>query len=257
MFGIFKSPGSLGRSILTVEDEEEISDDSPVSIIAIAKKYNLNKLVVIDDSFLSFPKLYKTTNKHNLQLIFGINFILCNDVNDKTDKSLNSEHKVSVLMKNSKGYKDLIKLHDAINSNVDNFYYNPRGDCNTLLNNWSENLELLIPPFDNFIQKNYLENGTCLPNFNKIKPLFTISKMELPWNEILNEKIVNYCKNNNYQLQEVHPIYYYKQSDFKSYSIFRSIDNRGKFMKPNIPYFCSDKFSFEEFCKKEGVKFND
>lgn len=251
---IFKTHGSIGRSILSSEDEKEIKDDSSVSVIAIAKTHKLDKIIVMEDSFLSFPKLYKNCNKNDIQLIFGLNFTLCNNVLERDEKSILSEHKVSVVMKNSQGYKDLIKLHDAINSKVDNFYYISRGDFKIIQDNWTENLELVIPPFDNFIHKNYLCNGNCLPQFEKIKPVFTFANMSLPWNDILNNKIINYAKNNDYRIEEVHPTYYYKTSDFKSYCIFRAIDNRAKFVNPNISYFCSDEFSFESYYNKIGGK---
>lgn len=251
---IFKTNSSLGRSILSIEDEDKITDDSSTSVIAIAKTHKLNELIVIDDSFLGFPKLYKNCNKNDIQLKFGINFILCNNITEKDDKSLLSEHKVSVVMKNSQGYKDLIKLHDAINAQIDNFYYIPRGDFKIIRDNWTDNLELVIPPFDGFIHKNYLCNGHCLPEFSGIKPILTYANMELPWNKVLNKKIKDYALNNNFQLEEVHSIYYYKKSDFKTYSIFRAIDNRAKFPKPNIDYFCSDAFCFENYCNKIGEK---
>jgi DNA polymerase III alpha subunit len=251
---VFKTHCSLGRSILSIEDEDKITDDSPASIIAVAKTHNLNKLFVVEDSFLGFPKLYKYCNKNDIQLIFGINFILCNNVNDKDEKSFLSEHKISVVMKNSQGYKDLIKLHDAINGNIDNFYYISRGDFKIIQDNWSDNLELVIPPFDNFIHKNYLCNGNCLPELGKIKPKLTLANMNLPWNDILNKKLLEYAKNNNYEINEIHPVYYYRKSDFKAYCIFRAIDNRAKFPNPNINYFCSDAFSFEEYYNKIGEK---
>ena len=74
---IWKTHASVGKSILTYEDEEDISESAPVSIIAIAKKHNLKQLVVIENSFLSFPSLYKSCNKHDIQLIFGLNFNIC------------------------------------------------------------------------------------------------------------------------------------------------------------------------------------
>lgn len=254
MFPIFKTHGSLGRSILSYEHEYEIKDDAPVSIFAIAKQNHLGALTVIEDSFLSFPKLYKGCNKNDIQLIFGINFTLCNNSAQKDDDSLLSESKVSVLMKNSQGYKDLIRLHDAINTNVDTFYYIPRGDFSILKQYWTENLELVIPPFDGFIHKNLLNNGKVLPNFGKIKPTITFANMELPWNNILNEAIIKYAKTNKFELEEVHPTYYYKNADFKQYLIFRAINNRKNFDNPGLDFFSSDTFSFESYCNKMGVK---
>ena len=55
---IWKTNGSIGKSIITVEDELEIKSDSPVSLFAICHKYNLKKIIVIDDSFVNFPQLF-------------------------------------------------------------------------------------------------------------------------------------------------------------------------------------------------------
>ena len=170
---IFKTQGSIGRSLLTAENEDEIIENSPVSIFALAHKFNLDKLVVIDNSFLEFPRLYKTCNEKNIQLIFGLNFTLCNDISQKNDESLLSNCEVSVLMKNSEGYKDLIKLNDAINGNADGFYYETRGDYSILKSHLSNNLQLLIPPHNNFLERNLIYNGKVIPDFGKIKPIMT------------------------------------------------------------------------------------
>lgn len=247
---IFSTQGSVGKSILTSEDEIEISNDSPTSILAIAKKENLEEIVVIDNSFLDFVKLYKGTSKYKIKLLFGINFTICNDVKDKTDKSLFTNSKVSVLMKNSKGYTDLIKLNDAINANVENFYYEPRGDWEILKKYYTENLEILIPSYDNFIHKNLLQNGKCIPDFGKIKPIMCYSNMELPFDEILTNGIKRYSENNKLKSIETHPIYYYNYSDFKSYMIFRTIQERSQFSKPDVEFLCSNNFCWEGFKNK-------
>lgn len=251
---VFSTNGSIGRSIITVEDELEISNNSPVSIFSIAKKHDLNKLTIIDDSFIEFPRLFKYSQKNNIDIIFGLNLIICNDVNDKTEDSLFSNCKVSVLMKNTDGYKDLIKLNNAINANANNFYYEPRGDWGILNKYLTNNLLLLIPSYNNFIHKNLLENGSCIPSFIDVKPIITYSKMDLPFDDILIKSLTNYSNNNNYELLETHPIYYYRESDFKSYSVYRCILNRSKFNNPNIDFFCSDKFSFESYLTKIGGK---
>ena len=247
---IFKTQGSIGKSILTCEDETEVANDAPVSIISIAKKHSLKEIIVIDDSFLCFPKLYKYCKKHDINLIFGVNFIICNDVSKKDDDYRFENCKVSVLMKNSEGYKDLIKLHDAINANADNFYYTLRGDWKTLNKFWTQNLDLWLPPYDNFIHNNLLMNGKCIPSFDKIIPHLTYANMELPYDNILSNEIKAYAKNNNYLISEVHPVYYYSKEDSKAYNVFRCINNRSLLSSPELNFFSSDKFNFESFLEK-------
>ncbi len=256
ILAIWKTSASLGRSLITVEDEESISENSPVSIFAIAKKFNLDKIVVVDSSFVNFPQLYKLSNKHNIQLIYGIEFQICNDVKDKSEDSLSTNCKVNILMRNSDGYKDLIKLHNKINGEKDNFYYESRGDYNLLLNNFTENLELIIPPHNNFLEKNLIYSGKCIPSWGKIQPIFTYHDVELPYIELVNNAIKKYSLNNKYQLNQVSPILYYKDADFKAFCCYRTINNRTKFNSPNINYLSSNSFSFESFMKKRICSVN-
>lgn len=247
---IFSTQGSVGKSILTAEDEQDISQDSPVSIFGIAKKFNLKELLVINNSFLDFCQLYKNSKKNNIHLVFGLTFTICNDVKQKTKESLQSNCKVCVLMKNSKGYEDLIRLNNAINANESSFYYTTRGDWSILNKFITENLQVVIPPYDNFIHRNLFEDGDCLPNLEKLNPLFLFANMELPFDTELNLAIFKFIKNNNYPCLEVHPIYYYAYEDFKPYIVLRSIGNRSSFWKPENDFLCSPNFCWEDYNKK-------
>lgn len=247
---LFSSQGSICRSLLTCEDETEIKDNSPVSIFAIAAQYGLNKLVVTDNSFLEFPRLYKHCNKYNIQLIFGLNLNICNNAQDKTESSLLSNCKVSVLMKNSEGYRDLIKLNNAFNAQKETFYYESRNDYNALKSHCTDNLQLLIPPHNNFLEKNLIFNGSALPDLGTIKPIMTYCDIELPYTQVVNPAIKQYAKENKYELQEVQPIYYMNRTDFRPYSVLRCISDRTKFNSPNINYMSSAEFCWESYLEK-------
>jgi DNA polymerase III alpha subunit len=247
---IFKTHASIGRSLLTYEDEDEINPLSPVSVIAIAKLHKLDKVVIIDDLFTAFPELYKNCEKHNIQLIFGLNFNICNNVNIKDEDSLLSNCKISVLMKNSEAYKDLIKLNDAMKARKDNFYYTERGDWNILNEYLTDNLQVIIPPYDNFIHKNLLCMGNCIPKLDKFKPIFSLADMELPYDSLLRQATVEFAAKNKYETQEVHPIYYYKDEDFKTYMVFRAINNRAEFSCPDVEFLTSSRFSYESYENK-------
>lgn len=247
---IFKTHGSIGRSIITYEDETEINELAPVSVISIAKKHNLNKIVIIENNFTSFPELYKNCDKHNIHLIFGLSMVVCNNVKIQDEDSLLSNSKISVLMKNSEGYEDLIRMNDAMNADKNNFYYTPRGDFNIVKNNMTNNLQLIIGPYDSFIHKNLLEFGNCIPNLNGLKPIFTYASMSLPYDDLLIEATLNYAKNNNFETQEVHPIYYYDKASFRAYTTFRCINNRSEFAAPNVDFLCSDEFCWESYENK-------
>ncbi|MEK6880337.1 MAG: hypothetical protein AABY22_12045, partial [Nanoarchaeota archaeon] len=197
----------------------------------------------------------KSCNKHDIQLIFGLNFNICNDAAKKDEESLYSNSQVSVLMRNSEGYKDLIRLNNAFNANANTFYYECRNDYKALLDNFTDNLLLMIPPHNNFLEKNLIFNGKCLPDFGKIKPIITFCDgIELPYTQIVNPAIKNYAKNNNYELQEVWPIYYHKKEDYKSYVVMRTINERSKFNSPDINYLSNSDFCWESYLKYINTK---
>ena len=246
---IFKTHGSLGRAILTVKKEDEISESGPVSIFSIVKEHKLDKIIITDDTFLSFPSVYKNINPI-CQVIFGINFFCCNDVKGKGAESVMTESKITILMNNSKGYKDLLRLHNKVHTDPDYLYYHPRVDWETLSDLWTENLTLFLPAYDNFIHNNLLKDGGCLPQFKSIKPVFSWASMELPFDYLLEDAIQSYASNNNFEIIESHPIYYYKEEDLKAYMFFRSVDRRAVFSNPNLDFMTSNQFSFESYLKK-------
>ncbi len=266
---IFKTHGSLGKSILMTYGEKEaekdkdgktlitewpISESGPISIVGIIKKHKLENITIIDDTFLSFPQIYKELGKIT-NVVFGINLIVAQDAKDKSEKSQKTESKISILMKNSDGYKDLLRIHNLIHTSEDYFYYHYRCDWNILKELWTDNLALIIPPYDNFIHLNSFTDYNCIPDFGKIKPIMTIARMELPIDDLLSEVIKKYALNNKFDLQEVHPVYYYKDSDIKAYMNYRCINGRAQFSKPEINGFCSPYFSFEAYCRKVGINF--
>jgi DNA polymerase III alpha subunit len=260
---IFKTNGSLGRGTFTVENEDSlkegehpIKNTAPVSVYSIAKKYKLENVTVIDNGMLLFPELYKNINRES-GLIFGCNFTICKDAKEKSEESPRSECKIAILIKNSQGYKDFLALHNEIMTNRDYFYYHFRLDYEILQKFWTENLELVIPPYDNFIHRNLLNNGVCNPCFGKIKPSIFYANMSTLIDVMLAPAIINYAKNNELDIFECHPVYYYKNTDCKTYMNFRCIGGGTEFSKPEIGDFCSDKFSWEAYCKKTGIEFYD
>jgi len=253
---IWKTHGSLSKSILSYEDEDEISESGPVSLIAIAKEHKLPQVTVIEDSFLSFPSLYKGLPKE-CELIYGVNFVCCKNALDKSEGSLKTEHQISILMKNSAGYKDLLHLHNFVHTNSDYSYYQTRIDFDVIKKFWTDNLLLVIPPYDNFIHKNLLFDSICVPDFGPIKPIMTFARMNLPFDYLLEGGIKNYAENNNYPLQEAHPIYYYCDDDIKAFMTYKCVENRSVFSKPELRGLCSRNFSFESYCNKVNLNFKN
>lgn len=263
---IFTSHYSFGRSILTLDkpeyivdgktvqirNPEDIRDDRPTPIIGIARAFKLNEIFLIDNNFSGFIEAYKNSKDNNIQLNFGLKLIVCNNINDKSDESKKTESKVIIWMKNSEGYKDLIKIYSK--AATEGFYYIPRISWDLINEMFTENLSLSIPQYDSFLHKNLLHNCNCIPKFNKVIPNIFISQMELPFDDIIKNAHITYAKDNNLDIIETNPIYYYKSEDFKAYCVFRAINKRGTFTNPNIEYFCSDGFSFESYWNRKGNK---
>lgn len=253
---IFSSHYSIGRSILTldnpdkIEEPKHILDNHPVSIISITKAYKIPEIYLVENSFSGFVEAYKNCKANHINLKFGIKLVICEDILDKSDKSFVTESKLIIWMNNSKGYTDLVKLYSK--AATDGFYYIARLDWKHLKDLWSDNLSLSIPAYDSFLHRNLLERYTCVPIFGNIKPNVFISNMELPFDSILRPAQIKYAEQNKLEIIECNPIYYYKKSDFKAYSVFRAINNRGSLMKPGIDNFCSNNFCFESFYNKIG-----
>jgi DNA polymerase-3 subunit alpha len=247
---VFKSHFSIGRSILTLEDEE-ISENDPDSIIDIAKKNNIKDLFLIEDNMSSFLQAYTNTKKNNINLRYGLRLSINDNIEDKTEESRSKTSKVVILFKTNEGYTRLIKIFTEAAKN--GFYYEPRIDYKTLEKMWSDNdLMLCIPFYDSFIFNNTLKNFICVPNFNFTKPVMLLENNCLPFNFIIKEKVIKYAEANKLEVLNVKSVYYKTKKDFKSYLTFRCINNRTTLNKPELNHMSSDEFSFEAW--KEQVK---
>jgi DNA polymerase III alpha subunit len=255
---IFTSDASLGKSILSTDEPKEIKDDASISIFSIAKAHNLEQIYLVENSMISFISAYKQSIKLGKQLIFGIKFIINPNPLNKEDSSKHNDSKVIVWIKNSDGYKDLIKLFTAIHSNLDNYFWSKfdfkslyRGNWKVLNDHITDNLILSIPFYDSFLHKNLLTYGSMIvPQFGKLKPTFILENHSLPFDNLLREYTINYCKEHNYEYIEGHSIYYYLNSDVRAFQMLKCITNREKFEMPNMEYFCQDTFSFESYQRR-------
>src|SRR5438445_57689 len=105
---VFTSTYSVGRSILTLDEPEEIKNTAPVSIFSIAKQHNLSEVYLLENNLSGFITAYKSAEKANVHLKFGLRLYICSDINKKDEESLHTEHKLNVWCLNSAGYKDLL-----------------------------------------------------------------------------------------------------------------------------------------------------
>ena len=239
---LFKSHYSLGRSILTLEDKE-LEDDYPDSIIQICKEYNIKNLFLVEDNMSSFLEAYFNSKSNNIKLHYGLRITITDSILDKSEASLLKNSKIILFIKNKNGYEKLTNLYSI--AAKEGFYYGPRLDYKTLEENWSDDLILCIPFYDSFIYNNTLKNFICIPQFNFTKQIMFLEQNDLPFDDIIKNKVLNYAKDNNFNVLNVKSIYYKKNNDFKKYLTFRCINNRNILNKPEIEHMSSNEFSFE------------
>jgi DNA polymerase-3 subunit alpha len=247
---LFKSHYSLGKSILTLAKAGSSEADEPSSILDIAKKLKLENLYLVDDSISGFLEAYKSCEDAKINLRFGLRLTICDDIDNKTADSRDKEHKVIVFIKNTEGYKDLIKISTVASTN--GFYYYPRIDCKTLKELWNENnLCIGIPFYDSYVFKNNLTYSICVPDFNFCKPVYFVEDNNLPFDGILKSKIEEIVGDKNLAVK-CQSVYYENKEDFLAYLTFRCISERTTLNKPNLEHCSSNEFCAESFKEKYG-----
>lgn len=244
MIPLFKSHYSIGRSILTLEDKD-VEDNYPDSIIQICKSNNIKDLFLVEDNMSSFLEAYTNTKNNNIKLNYGLRVSITESIADKSEESLPKTSKIVIFFKNKNGYHSLTKIYSIASKS--GFYYEPRIDYKILQDNFSDDLILCIPFYDSFIFNNTLRNNICVPQFNDIKPIMFIEDNEMPFDNLIHEKVNNFCRENNIKSLHTKSVYYNKRKDFRSYLTFRCINNRSTLNKPELEHMSSDSFCFESY----------
>lgn len=245
---IFRTHYSLGRSIITLAaPNKEFDPNYPLSVFDIAKKHDLQQVVVVDESVSGFLEALQNSEKAKVKLIYGLQLRCMDSITIKSESSLKTIHKLIVFIKNAAGYADLIKIASC--AAKEGFYYKPNIDLTHLKKLWTDNLKLAVPFYDSFLFKNSIEGSICVPNFSFAQPTFFIEDSGLPFDGLLKKKVEAYASSFNMPTQLARSIYYYQRSDFTSYLTFRCINERTTLDKPQLEHMSSDNFCFE--CWKE------
>ena len=236
---LFKSHYSIGRSILTLEDQDEKKPNRPSSIIEIAKRNKMKTVFVVEDGMNGFLEAFKSCEDNKIKLIFGLRVSICENAKDKTKESLEKECKYVILARNQEGYKRLIKISSA--AACEGFYYQPRTDLNKVSSYWSDDdLQLCVPFYTTTF-------SVCLPDFSFTKPVFFLEDNDMPFDYLVRKKVLNYCKENKFDTMPAKSIYYENKEDFKAYLTFRCINKRTTLENPKFDHLCSNEFSFESW----------
>jgi len=248
---LFKSHYSIGKSILTLEDNDEPNAKKPSSIIEIAKRNKMDSVFLIEDSMNGFLEAFQNCENNNIKLIFGLRVSVCEDSSVKDKDSVSKESKYVILAKNEDGYKRLIKIFS--NAACDGFYYQPRTDLNKVKSFWSDkDLQLCVPFYDSFLFNNTLSFALCFPDFSFTKPVFFLEDNDIPFDYLIKKKVLNYCKDNKFNTLDTKSVYYENKEDFKAYLTFKCINNRTTLENPRFDHLCSNEFSFESWKEQQA-----
>ena len=211
--------------------------------------------MVVSNNFHNFVELNNNCKKEGIQLIFGLEILMCPNNMDHSEESVKSNFKVIVWMRSGQGYYDLIKLFTGFKANKEAKYYEYRCDFATLRKFWTENLILTHPFFDNFLAINTLIHGAnIIPDFPETEQTFFDEQdTEHPHEELIRRAIELYTSKfinaGDCDVTASKSIFYDKKSDAKAWITYRAILNRGTFSNPGLEFACSDNFSFESWQK--------
>ena len=247
MIPLFKSHFSIGKSILTLGDESP--EGGSDGIFEIAKTNNLSEVVLVEDSLTGFLEAAKKSESLGIKLIFGLRLTACEGTSTE-----NNCHKIIVFAKNDSGCKLLNKVYsEAFKGET------PAIDIRKLKEVWNEeSLKLAIPFYDSFIFNNTMSFANCVPSFNFTKPTLFIESNQLPFDDMIKERVERFASQKNLDTEKVKTIYYKNREDFEAFQTYKCICNRTgwggravSIQKPNLEHCGSREFCLESW--KEQV----
>lgn len=222
---VFTSAYSL-RSILQIKPS---TPNGPGSIYDIAKKYNLDKILLLEANFTSFLEANKVLGKE-FQLVYGIEFICSQG---------EYEFKSPVFAKNTAGTKDLQKIYTKYSVDFDS-----KIPFEKLIENMTDNLDICIPFYNSFIHKNLL-GAKIFADFGKYTPTVFLQSNDVMFDAALREGVEKYAKANNLNTVEVKSIFYENRKDFDAYLTYTAIQSRSTYEKPEQQCMSSTEFCME------------
>ena len=253
---LFKSHYSLGKSILTLEQPTGKENCYPISIFDLLTRNKLPVLVLVEDNISGLLEASKVAADNKLKFIFGLRLDVCEDMTQKDEPSLNKRAKYIIFVKTQAGYQKLIKIWSI--AARDGFYYSPNIDFKTLKSLWGPELTMAVPFYDSFLHLNTLHSSVHVPELDPFKDVtFLIESNDMPFDEIIEYRVREYCQRNDHKMLPAQSIYYKSPDDFLAYIAFKCLHNRGSYQKctlekPELDHMSSDQFNFEKWLAKEN-----
>ena len=229
MIPLFKTHSSIGKSILRIDDVHELTKD-------------FEEVYLIEDSMTGFPEAFR---KFGDRLRFGLRFSMYND-----DHNEESESKMIAFANGDAGAKELYSL------------YTEQSDTK-IARPWdsTKDLQYVVPFYDSFLHKNLTTFSNCVVDLPRDIP-FIIEDNNLPFDCLIQDKILNYCKNHLNEHFNAKSIYYKDKEDVLAFQTYKLICNRriGRtydLSNPGLDHFGSDEFCFASWKNYLGTILNN
>lgn len=236
MIPIFTSHYS--GSILTFDTPEDAKKYNMKSIISLCLERGIDRPVVVEKTMTGFMELFQNAEKSNIFPRFGLKYWFSHPCGEEED----NRHRIIIFLKNLRGYKNLVKIHNLANKH-NNRVISPQ----ILLENWSNDLQLVIPFYDSYLFNNSIYNNKgCLPEFGGIEPIFFKEDNNLPFDSLISAILPKESEK-----IEVKTIYYEKREDFPIWMTYKCSLNynvKGKtrsLEEPNFEHCHSKEFCLE------------
>jgi len=245
---LFKTHSSIGKSILTLDDpDSEILEGGLDSIFSLVADYPLERLVLVEDSLVGYLRAFNKCEEIGQKLSFGLRLSVRNSELPEDELS---EHKIIVFAKNNKICQRLNKIYSK-SAELGFLTYEQ------LKGLWvEEDLFLAIPFYDSFIFNNTMKFANCVPNYVFTKPVFFIENNDLPFDELIKNKVILFCEKGGFEIFETKTIYYKSRADVRAFQTYKILCSRSSFKKssltkPNLEHFGSREFCWESFLEKK------
>ncbi|MFH0846244.1 MAG: DNA polymerase III subunit alpha [Patescibacteria group bacterium] len=204
-------------------------------LVSRAKEFEMPALALTDSgNMYGTIEFYQECLKQEIKPILGVDFyVALKTRHDKRSGIDNRTHRLVLLAKNEKGYKNLIKLVSI--SHLEGFYYKARID-REIIEQYKEGLICIMPHFSGEIQKalqyNDQEKAKEVGDwYRNIFPDFYLEithHPELEGQLDLKKKIIHFAKKENLNLVAAQDVYYLNPEDKKARDILMSVQASGR-----------------------------
>ena len=229
MIPFFKTHSSIGKSILRIDDVYNLTKD-------------FDEVYLVEDNMTGFPEAFR---KFEDRLRFGLRFSMYND-----DHSEESASKMIAFANGDAGAKELYSL------------YTQQSDTKiTRPWDFTKDLQYVVPFYDSFLHKNLTTFSNCVVDLPFDIP-FMIEDNNLPFDCLIEDKILSYCKNHPNEHFNAKSIYYKDKEDVLAFQTYKLICNRriGRtydLSNPGLDHFGSNEFCFASWKNYLGTTLNN